>query len=98
MNAGQHKKTIGRFCLFLFLILVIHIPVAHADACTYGDGVLAYEKGNLMRAVTLLTMAKNDGDERAGVFLAEHLVVRPKINHSLPQQILLKTEQVAVIQ
>lgn len=57
---------------FLFVILLFNAGVAQAESCSYDDGVLAYEQNNLMRAVTLLTMAKKDGDQRADLFLAKH--------------------------
>ena len=96
MTINRHKKLTWHLCLFL--CSAFYLPLASADACTYDDGVLAYEQGNLMRAATLLTMAKNDGDKRADAFLSEHLAVRPKVNHLLSQRELLKAEQVALNQ
>ncbi len=69
------KKMVNRIFLASlsgFIFFCAYIPTVSAEACTYKDGLLAYEQNNKVRAETLLTMAMRDGDKRAELFLAKH--------------------------
>lgn len=69
------KKIVNRIVvagLSGFILFCAYVPMASAEACTYKDGLLAYEQNNRVRAETLLTMAMRDGDKRAELFLAKH--------------------------
>jgi len=64
----RRVKTI----LFLLLILVggpLHVGAVSADACTYGEAIMALEKGNAVRGMALMRMASRDGDSRAEDYL-----------------------------
>ncbi len=43
---------------------------AYADACTYGEAIMAFKQGNTTRGVALMNMAAKDGDQRAEKYLA----------------------------
>ena len=42
---------------------------ALAEACTYGEAIMALEQGNTVRGMVLMHMANRDGDERANRYL-----------------------------
>jgi len=64
--------------LMTIVLLSVYIPSAHSAACTYDEGVLAYQQNNLIRAKVLLEMARSDGDDRAELFLSKHFNVKEK--------------------
>lgn len=43
--------------------------LAHAEACTYREAMMALERGNVDRGMALMRMASRDGDLRAATFL-----------------------------
>jgi hypothetical protein len=44
---------------------VVSAAVVHAEACTYNEALMAFQRGNTVRGQALLTMAAKDGDRRA---------------------------------
>lgn len=66
------------------VILMLFQPVLGlAEACTYSDAKLAWDRGNLKRAVALMQMAANDGDERAVAFLQVNYNFKNKVISTL---------------
>jgi hypothetical protein len=58
--------------LFLPLLLASGLVTsgsALAEACTYGEAIMALEQGNTVRGMVLMRMANRDGDERANRYL-----------------------------
>jgi len=74
----NNLKVFSRVSLTAAVLLSIYIPSAHSAACTYDEGILAYQQKNLIRAKVLLEMAKRDGDNRAELFLLKHFDVKVK--------------------
>ena len=54
---------------YLFLLLLLASGSAHAEACTYGEAIMALGQGNTVRGLVLMRMANRDGDERANRYL-----------------------------
>jgi len=54
---------------YLFLLLLLASGSALAEACTYGEAIMALEQGNTVRGLVLMRMANRDGDERANRYL-----------------------------
>jgi hypothetical protein len=42
-----------------------------AEACTYREAIMAFERGNDVRGMVLMQMANHDGDVRATEYLAQ---------------------------
>ena len=57
--------------LAFLLFVLAFMPTAMA-ACTYGEALLAFERGNIVRGQALMKMAARDGDQRAMHFLASY--------------------------
>ncbi len=60
------KKLLASIILFGFVFPLF----AYADACTYGEAVMAFKQGNTTRGAALMNMAAKDGDQRAVKYLA----------------------------
>ena len=60
------KKLLLIMMLFGFVFPLL----AYADACTYGEAVMAFKQGNTIRGDALMNMAAKDGDQRAVKYLA----------------------------
>ena len=60
------KKLLASIILIGFVFPLF----AYADACTYGEAVMAFKQGNTIRGAALMNMAAKDGDQRALKYLA----------------------------
>ena len=49
----------------LFICGTLSATAVNAEACTYNEALMAFQQGNVVRGQALLTMAVNDGDQRA---------------------------------
>jgi hypothetical protein len=49
----------------LFVNSALCASLVNAEACTYNEALMAFQKGNTVRGQALLTMAVKDGDQRA---------------------------------
>ena len=77
-------KTIHQ-SVFLLALAVTSSSAFSAGACTYQEAIMALEQGNSVRGMALMRMAYNDGDERAGRFLAsKNIIVRSSPATSKP--------------
>ena len=57
--------------LALIMLIGFVFPLfAYAEACTYGEAVMAFKQGNTIRGAALMNMAAKDGDRRALKYLA----------------------------
>jgi len=75
--------------LFSILLLGFFVtigPRVFAEACTYDEAIQALQKGNHIRAVTLLHMAARDGDKRASKLMAELKIPINNQSHPLFSQ------------
>ena len=82
-------KKFKQSVMFLSLS-VTSSSVFSAGACTYQEAIMALEQGNSVRGMTLMRMAFNDGDERAGRFLAsKNMIVKNFTNSAKPQAVQL---------
>jgi hypothetical protein len=57
--------------LLILLAGALNVSVVSADACTYGEAIMALEKGNALRGLALMRMASRDGDRRAEHYLRD---------------------------
>lgn len=55
---------------FLLLFMGASGSAFSDGACTYREAIMALERGNTVRGMTLMQMAQRDGDNRASQFLA----------------------------
>jgi len=60
------KKLLASIILIGFVFPLF----AYADACTYGEAVIAFKQGNTTRGTALMNMAAKDDDQRALKYLA----------------------------
>ena len=61
-------------CLTIFVFAACSTVAAtavYAEACTYNEALMAFQKGNVVRGQALLSMAAKDGDQRAIALFAE---------------------------
>ena len=79
--------------LALIVLIGFVFPLfAYADACTYGEAIIAFEQGNATRGTALMDMAAKDGDQRAVKYLA-NVKLPDKAPVNLPVTNLLVTEE-----
>lgn len=64
-----------KWVLPLLMGSVLLVGEVYADACTYGEAVMALKQGNAVRGLALMRMASRDGDQRAKRYLRSRDVV-----------------------
>ncbi len=62
---------IAILALFLLVGGLTGVGTVYAGSCTYGEAMMALEKGNTVRGLVLMRMASRDGDQRAERYLRE---------------------------
>jgi len=83
MKLVKHLKA---NCIWiLFVLLSTWSTALLAEACTYKDGILAFEQNNPKRGMALMIMAANDRDLRAEKFL-KHMKNNDLSGKQLAQQ------------
>ncbi len=75
----------------LLFLLGFSSPVL-AGACSYREGIMAFQQGNPIRGMALLRMASRDGDLRASLYLVSLQATVDK-QVSAPLVILAKSTQ-----
>ena len=72
---------------------VLLVGEVYADACTYGEAVMALKQGNAVRGLALMRMASRDGDRRAERYLRSQdaVAILPAI---APTELSLKTASI----
>ena len=60
------------FIIICALLVSAFLTLSAQAACTYGEAVMAFNNGNLVRGQALMKMAARDGDPRAVRFLAKN--------------------------
>jgi len=89
------KKLRMLFILMGILVGFIFPAFAYAEACTYGEAVIALQQGNTTRGVALMTMAAKDGDQRALKYLASDPY--PDKVAAIPLVTVTKQPQIALV-
>lgn len=73
--------------LLISVLLMLSVTLSArlaAEACTYSEGLQAYQNGNEIRGDALMRMAATDGDKRALAYLRPRLrVVSIKSNRKI---------------
>jgi len=97
------KKLFAFFIVVGMLMGFIFPSFAYAEACTYGEAVIALQQGNTTRGVALMTMAAKDGDQRALKYLAsgphsDKLSAIPLVtDHPVTNLSVTKQSQIALV-
>ncbi len=71
MMFAQRQKQLTACAALLLMAGAFAASPAVAGACTYREAIMALERGNAVRGMTLMRMASRDGDPRAAAYLRE---------------------------
>ena len=77
------------FIIICALLVSAFLTLSAQAACTYGEAVMAFNNGNLVRGQALMKMAARDGDPRAVRFLVSNNAEQQKKGNAMSDTLLV---------
>jgi len=71
LHMKSFVESVRYFSLPAVMLSVLFSASVMAEACTYREAIMAFERGNDVRGMVLMQMAGRDGDVRATNYLAQ---------------------------